>query len=82
VDLRIPRLVVLLDACVHAAAAPDTSRDVETVPEQNTGKGFGGRDLDLLTVIIGILFFQAGDDLLHVLGIKLLEMFLEKGLPD
>ena len=41
VDLRVPRLVVLLHARVHAAAAPDAAGEVEGVGELHAGEGGG-----------------------------------------
>jgi hypothetical protein len=48
------RLVVFLDAGLHAAPAADALADVQRVAHQHAGLGFGGVDVDLLAVGRGV----------------------------
>jgi hypothetical protein len=52
------RLVVLLDAGLHAAPAADALADVQRVAHQHAGLGLGGIDGDLLAVLGRVALFE------------------------
>jgi hypothetical protein len=79
VDLRVPRLVVLLDARVHAAPAADAARDVESVPEHDPViRGLRAHP-ERLPVSLGVLALEAGDDAIEILRREVPEVRLEEG---
>jgi hypothetical protein len=59
VDLRVPGLVVLIDASVHTASTADAAGDVQAVAEHHAVDRPRGLHLDGLPVLLGVLAFQA-----------------------
>ena len=77
-DLRRPRLVVLLDTGVHAAPAADAAAEVQAIHEFDPGQGRWIGQLRRDVVPPSDFFANAGEDLGLVLGRHLLVVFLEE----
>ncbi len=60
-DLRIARLVVLVHAGIHAAAAADAARNIQRVGELDAGDRAGVGDVTLAAVLFFVLALHLGD---------------------
>ena len=76
-DLRVERLVVLLDAGINASPAADASRKVKAIAEQDISAGPLSADFNSLLVFF-FVFLEAFQDLFQILFSHLLKCFWKK----